>query len=72
MSYPSLNQERIIYIKFGPGETEEVPADWASTMLTLLKQKNPKLFGDLLVEAIGAVKSPKEMAQNGHSQWQPS
>jgi hypothetical protein len=44
-------------IKFGPRDDDELPASWASGMLTRLKQLNPALFGKLLSETIGATRN---------------
>lgn len=41
-----------VYVKFGPRPTEEVSIEWASGMLTLLKEKHPVQFGKLLAEVI--------------------
>ena len=37
-----------IYVKFGPGETDEMPIEWAEKMLTEWREKDPKRWGALL------------------------
>lgn len=58
-----------VRIPFGPRVNETVPASWASSMLTLLRERNPGLFVILMGEAaIGyraEVKSRR--GQNGAS-----
>jgi hypothetical protein len=38
-------------VKFGPGKTQDVPAEWAEIMLTELKRGHAALFGKLLTKA---------------------
>jgi hypothetical protein len=40
-----------VRIKFGPGKTQDVPVEWASSMLAGLLERNPNLFRDLLFKA---------------------
>lgn len=35
-------------VRFGPRDTQTLPAEWAEIMLAELCQRNRKLFGDLL------------------------
>jgi hypothetical protein len=39
-----------IYVKFGPRDTEEIRLEWAESMLTLWKERNPAQFGKYLAE----------------------
>jgi hypothetical protein len=41
-----------IYVKFGPGETDEMPIEWAEKMLTEWRQKDPGRWGKLLSEIV--------------------
>lgn len=38
-------------VRFGPRDTQEISVEWAEIMLSLLCQRNRKLFGDLLSTA---------------------
>jgi hypothetical protein len=40
------------YVRFGPRETQEMPAEWAERMLTLWRERNPAQFGKLLAEIV--------------------
>ena len=37
-----------IYVKFGPHETDEMPIDWASAILTNWREKQPTQFAKYL------------------------
>jgi hypothetical protein len=39
-------------IRFGPRETQTIKPEWADDILTALATKHPKMFGDLLREAM--------------------
>jgi hypothetical protein len=41
-----------VYVKFGPGPTQEMPREWAEKMLALWKEKKPQEFGKYLAEVI--------------------
>jgi hypothetical protein len=41
-----------IYVRFGPGETQEMPLEWAEKMLTEWRAKDPKRWGALLSDII--------------------
>jgi hypothetical protein len=41
-----------VYVRFGPAPTQEIPREWAEAILTMLCQRNPVLFGNLLAEVI--------------------
>jgi len=45
-----------IYVKFGPRPTQEMPIEWAETILTELAAKHSAMFGNLLREATLGVK----------------
>ena len=38
-------------VRFGPGKTQTMPAEWAETMLSAWREKDPKRFGDALAQA---------------------
>jgi hypothetical protein len=38
-------------VSFGPGETQEMPHNWAEIMLTAWREKDPRKFGDALAAA---------------------
>lgn len=40
-----------VRVKFGPGKTQDVPLEWAETMLTMLRDKHQNVFGKLLIAA---------------------
>jgi hypothetical protein len=40
-----------IYVKFGPRPTQEMPIEWAASMLATLAEKHESMFGNLLREA---------------------
>lgn len=40
-----------IYVKFGTGDTDEMPIEWAEKMLIAWRNSNPNQFGKALVEA---------------------
>ena len=46
-------EQRTVYIKFGPGETDEIRAAGASKMLTILKDDHPQIFGQVLAKSLG-------------------
>lgn len=39
-------------VSFGPRPDDSIPISWAEKMLTALKEKKPKQFGDLLRDAV--------------------
>lgn len=39
-------------VSFGPRPDDTMPLSWAEKMLTALKEKRPKQFGDLLRDAV--------------------
>lgn len=39
-------------VSFGPRPDDSMPLSWAEKMLTALKEKKPKQFGDLLRDAV--------------------
>jgi hypothetical protein len=45
-----------VRVRFGPGETQDVPILWAELMLRALKEKHEVQFGKLLAEAAMAAK----------------
>lgn len=45
------------YVSFGPGETQEMPVEWAQQMLTKWREKNPVQFGRTLAEVVTGVPS---------------
>lgn len=40
-----------VYVRFGPGPTQEVPAEWAALMLSAWRDRHPLQFGKALAEA---------------------
>jgi hypothetical protein len=40
-----------VYVKFGPGTTQEMPLEWASRMLSAWKENKPAEFGKYLAQA---------------------
>jgi hypothetical protein len=46
------------YVSFGPGETQEMPVEWAQEMLTRWREKYPIQFGRTLAEVVTGV-APK-------------
>lgn len=45
------HQNGRVYVKFGPGDTQEMPIEWAEIMLTEWRLKNAKQFGNALAAA---------------------
>jgi len=45
-----------IRVKFGPGQTQDMPREWAVIMLTGLHQRHAAVFGKLLAEAASEAK----------------
>lgn len=41
----------MFHVKFGPGPTQEIPLEWAETMLTRWREKAPRQFGEALAAA---------------------
>lgn len=41
-----------VYVKFGPGETDEMPKEWAEAMLTAWRESDPKRFGAALAAVV--------------------
>lgn len=41
-----------VYVKFGPGETQEMPLEWAEKMLTEWRNRDPSRFGKALAEVV--------------------
>jgi hypothetical protein len=39
-------------VKFGPSAGNEIPADWAAALLTLLYERHRATFGALLAEVV--------------------
>ena len=37
-----------IYVRFGPGESDEMPIQWAEKMLTEWREKSPAQWGKML------------------------
>lgn len=50
-------------VRFGNGDSQSVPLDWAESMLTDLHDNHPVLFGKLLVIV---VTEGRGVRQNGH------
>lgn len=40
-----------VYVRFGPGKTQEIPAEWAALMLSAWRAKHPLQFGKALADA---------------------
>jgi hypothetical protein len=43
------------YVSFGPGETQEIPVEWAQEMLTKWCAKKPVEFGRILAQVATGV-----------------
>lgn len=41
-----------IYVKFGPGPTQEMPLDWAEKLLTEWRRNDPSKFGKALAAVV--------------------
>ena len=41
-----------VYVKFGPGDTQEMPIEWAEKMLTDWRRKAPAGFGKALAAVV--------------------
>jgi hypothetical protein len=41
-----------IYVKFGPGDTDEMPREWAEEMLAGWREAHPAQFGKALAEVV--------------------
>jgi len=41
-----------VSVSFGPGTDDIMPVSWASRMLTILRNEQPKRFGDLLTKVL--------------------
>jgi hypothetical protein len=52
-------QPGVTHISFGPGPTEEIPADWAEKGLTWLKASRPQVWMDMLQFVMGIEKKPR-------------
>lgn len=50
---PNSAGNSVQFVPFGPHHTDIMPVEWAVNMLTGLKARNPKLFGELLQAAAG-------------------
>jgi hypothetical protein len=38
-------------VRFGPGKTQTMPAEWAEAMLSAWRERDPKRFGEALAGA---------------------
>jgi hypothetical protein len=38
-------------VRFGPGKTQTMPAEWAEAMLSAWRERDPKRFGEALAAA---------------------
>lgn len=45
-----------VYVKFGPGPTDEMPIEWAVKVLTNWRDKSPAQFGKALAEVVTGAK----------------
>jgi hypothetical protein len=43
-----------IYVKFGAGETDEMPIEWAERVLTNWRNEHPEQFGRALAKVVTA------------------
>jgi hypothetical protein len=43
---------RVVYVKFGKHETDEMRIEWAEKMLTTWRDRNPAQFGKFLAEVV--------------------
>jgi hypothetical protein len=48
----AMRSTAIREIRFGPRPTQSIKPEWADDILTALATKHPKMFGDLLREAM--------------------
>ena len=47
-----------VYVQFGPKDTQQMPIEWATEMLTMWREKKPVEFGRMLAEVVTGV-APK-------------
>jgi len=47
--YLSMTEQRI---RFGPGETDTMPPDWAEKALTWLKSERAQVFADMMTVGV--------------------
>ncbi len=40
-----------IRVRFGPGNTQTIPLEWAESILSAWRERSPKQFGDALAAA---------------------
>lgn len=45
------HQNGQVYVRFGPGKTQEMPLEWAEKMLAEWRRKSRAQFGKALAEA---------------------
>jgi hypothetical protein len=51
-SAPNSAPNGKVYVKFGPGPTDEMPIDWAVKVLTNWRVAHPAQFGKALAEVV--------------------
>jgi len=39
-------------VRFGPGETDTMPLDWAENALTWLRSERPQVFADMMTVGV--------------------
>jgi hypothetical protein len=55
-SAPNNPANSKVYVKFGPGSTQEMPIDWAEKILTNWRNTHPAQFGKALAEVVTGTK----------------
>jgi len=40
-----------VRVRFGPGNTQTIPLEWAELILSAWRERSPKQFGDALAQA---------------------
>lgn len=51
------NGDGTVYVPFGPKETQVMPIEWATEMLTMWRERKQVEFGRMLAEVVTGVPS---------------
>lgn len=57
-----------IRVKFGPEPHQVMPIHWADLFLTILHREHPTIFGQVLVQVVGAELPARRRNRNGAGQ----
>lgn len=52
-------EKRVIYVKFGPRDDDELPLSWAESLLRILKDEHPAVFGEAMLKSKGIAKKTR-------------